>query len=62
MTTLTKTRISTTKRTAGLELPECWRSATAATEARLLQVPASERTEGQRRALRRVSSQARRLP
>lgn len=55
---LTRDRRQTSRAIAGLELPDCFAAATVATEAKLLAVPAAERTEAQRRDLRRVSRQA----
>ena len=55
---LTTARRQTSRALAGLELPDCFAAATVATEAKLLAVPATERTEAQRRDLRRVSRQA----
>jgi len=59
--TLSRTRAQTTRRMAGVEIPSAFASATIAAEARLLAVPAAERTEAQRRDLRRESRKALRL-
>lgn len=59
--TRTRTRSRTTRRLSGMDLPECFRAATAASEARLLAIPARRRTVAQRRDLRRVRDQARRV-
>lgn len=61
MSALATTRTQVTKRLADCELPDCFTVATAAAEARLLAVPARDRTVAQRRDLRRVARQAARL-
>lgn len=54
-------RRSTTRATAGLELPDCFATATAASEARLLSKPVAARTRADVRDLRRLASKARAL-
>lgn len=58
---MSRDRAAVTRKLAGLELPEAFRLATVASEARILTVPRRERTTAQIRDLRRISSQARRV-
>jgi hypothetical protein len=58
MSSLPVAKARTTRALAGLDLPEAFTAATVAAEAKLLAVSASERTEAQRRDLRRVSRKA----
>lgn len=58
---LTESRRAVSKALAGLELPDCFAVATVASEAKILAVPARERTVAQRRDLARVARKAARL-
>jgi len=54
-------RAQVTRKLANLELPDCFAAATVAAEARLLAKAPKERTEANRRDLRRLSRQANKL-
>lgn len=54
-------RAATTRKLAGLELPDCFGAATEASTAKLLAKRPSERTAADRRDLRRLSDKSRRI-
>jgi hypothetical protein len=59
MQTLPHLRTRTTKRLAGMALPECWAGGAVLAEARILAKPVAKRTAADRRDLKREASKAR---